>query len=141
MARGDEKLEHLRSVRLFSAASKKELGVLGRAADEVTVDAGHELTKEGAVGHEFFVIMEGEADVKMKGRKVATLGKGQSFGELALLDKGPRNATVTAKTPMTVLVLGQREFAAVLDEVPTLTHKLLQAMAARLREADAKAVQ
>jgi CRP-like cAMP-binding protein len=141
MARGDEKLEHLRSVRLFSAASKKELALLGKAADEITVGAGHELTKEGATGHEFFVIMDGEAEVRMKGRKVATIGKGTSFGELALLDKAPRNATVTAITPMTLLVLGQREFAAVLDEVPTLTHKLLQAMAGRLREADAKAVQ
>jgi CRP/FNR family cyclic AMP-dependent transcriptional regulator len=141
MARGDEKLEHLRSVRLFSAASKKELTLLGKASDEVSVPAGHELTQEGAVGHEFFLIMDGEAKVKMKGRTVATLGKGQYFGELALLDKAPRNATVTAATPMTLLVLGQREFAAVLDEVPTLSRKLLQTMAGRLREADARAVQ
>lgn len=141
MARGDDKLEHLRAVRLFSAASKKELATLGRAADEITVEPGHELTREGTTGHEFFVILDGEAEVRMKGRKVATLGKGQSFGELALLDRAPRNATVTATTPMTLLVLGQREFAAVLDDVPTLTHKLLQAMAARLREADARAIQ
>ena len=141
MARGDEKLEHLRSVRLFSAASKKELSLLGKASDEVSVPAGHELTVEGQIGHEFFLILDGQTKVKMKGRTVATLGPGQYFGELALLDKGPRNATVTAETAMTLLVLGQREFSAVLDDVPTLTHKLLQAMAARLREADARAIQ
>ena len=140
MARGDAKLEHLRSVQLFSAASKKELSLLGKASDEISVEAGHELVKEGSIGHEFFLILDGQAKVKMKGRTVASLGPGQYFGELALLDKGPRNATVVAETPMTLVVLGQREFAAVIDEVPTLAHKMLQRMAARLREADAKAV-
>jgi CRP-like cAMP-binding protein len=70
---------------------------------------------------------------------VATLGPGQYFGELSLLDRQPRSATVEGATDMTVLVLGKREFSGLLDEVPTLAHKLLSAMAARLREADAKA--
>ena len=74
-----------------------------------------------------------------KTKEIATLGPGQYFGELALLDRGPRSATVIAKSDMDVLVLGQREFTGVLDEVPTLAHKLLTSMAQRLREADAKA--
>jgi CRP/FNR family transcriptional regulator, cyclic AMP receptor protein len=77
----------------------------------------------------------------MRGRKVAELGPGKFFGDLALLDRAPRNATVVAETPMEVLVLGQREFAALIDEVPGFAHKLLAGLARRLREADAKSVQ
>lgn len=140
MARKDTKLEELSRMWLFSACTKKELGVIGRATEETEVAAGKELTKEGATGHEFFLILDGEASVRKNGRKVATLGPGQYFGELALLDRGPRNATVTAETPMKLLVIPQREFSAVLDEVPGMSHKLLRAMAERLRAADAKAV-
>jgi CRP-like cAMP-binding protein len=105
----------------------------------VTVAAGRVLCDEGSMGHEFYLILDGNAAVRKAGRKVATLGPGQYFGEMALLDKGPRSATVVAETPMTLLVIGQREFAAVLDEVPTMAHKLLAVMAGRLREADARA--
>lgn len=140
MARKDTKLEELSRMWLFSACTKKELGVIGRATEEIEVAAGKELTKEGATGHEFFLVLDGEASVRKNGRKVAALGPGQYFGELALLDRGPRNATVTAETPMKLLVIPQREFSAVLDEVPGMSHKLLRAMAERLRAADAKAV-
>ena len=135
----DTKLEHLANVRLFSALSKRDLTLIGRASDEVNVAAGRVLCDEGSMGHEFYLILEGQAAVRKAGRKVATLGPGQYFGEMALLDRGPRSATVVAETPMTILVIGQREFAAVLDEVPTMAHKLLGVMAARLREADARA--
>jgi CRP/FNR family cyclic AMP-dependent transcriptional regulator len=140
MARKDAKLEHLANVRLFAACTKKELTLIGRASDEITVRAGKELVAEGSVGHEFFLILAGQAAVKRGGRKVATLGPGQYFGELALLDRGLRTASVVAETDLDLLVLGQREFSAVLDEVPGLAHKLLTMMAGRLREADAKAV-
>jgi CRP/FNR family cyclic AMP-dependent transcriptional regulator len=137
MAR-DSKIDQLAQVRLFSAFNKKELALIARASDEVDVPAGKELVKEGSPGHEFFLILKGEASVRRNGRKVATLGSGQYFGELALLDRGPRNATVVADTPMELLVLGQREFSGVLDEVPILAHKMLTIMAARVREADAR---
>jgi CRP/FNR family cyclic AMP-dependent transcriptional regulator len=140
MARKDAKLEQLAKVRLFAACTNKELGLIGRAADEVKVDAGKQLVAEGAIGHEFFLILDGTAAVRRSGKKVATLGPGQYFGELSLLDRGARSATVTAETPMDMLVLGQREFSAVLDEVPALAHKLLTIMAGRLREADSRAV-
>ena len=84
--------------------------------------------------------MAGEADVTRGGRPVATVGPGEYFGELSLLDDSPRNATVTARTPMTLLRLRRREFAAVLDSWPGVAHKLLQQMARRLRLADEQSV-
>jgi CRP-like cAMP-binding protein len=135
----DQYLEHLGNVPLFSACSKKELQTIARASDDVQVPAGKVLVEEGKPGHEFFLILSGNASVKRGKREIAKLSTGQYFGELALLDRGPRSASVIAKDDMEVLVLGQREFAGVIDEVPTLAHKLLTSMAQRLREADAKA--
>lgn len=133
-------LDHLASVPLFAGLSKKELQEVARAADELDVEAGKELVTEGRTGHEFFLILDGEAIVKRNGRKIATLGPGQHFGELALLDRGPRSATVVADTDMRVLVVGQREFAGILETLPGIAAKLLRAMAQRLREADTKSV-
>jgi CRP-like cAMP-binding protein len=125
---------------MFSSLNKKELGMISRAADVVKVPAGTEIVTEGTIGHEFYLVMAGEAAVRRNGRKVTALGPGRYFGELALLDKGPRSATVIAETNMDLVVIGQREFMGVLDEVPAVAHKLLVSMAARLREADTKAV-
>lgn len=136
----DSKLDHLARVRLFSALSKKELGLVGRASDEVNVSAGKVLCEEGQAGHEFYLILAGTATVKRGGKKVATLQPGSYFGELALLDRSPRNATVVADSDMDLVVLGQREFSGLLDEIPGLAHKLLTSMAGRLREADARDV-
>lgn len=139
MARGkDTKLEQLAQVRLFSACNKKELGLIGRASDEIVVPAGKILCEEGKPGYEFYLILDGEVTLKRGGKKVATLDAGRSFGELALLTRMPRNATVVAATETTLLVLGQREFSGLLDEVPGLAHKLLTYMAGRLYEADAR---
>ena len=139
MARKDDKLDQLGRMWLFSACSKRDLQMIGRASDEVDVPAGKALTEEGKAGHEFYLILDGQASVRRNGKKVATLGPGQYFGELSLLDKGPRSATVVADTDMRLLILGQREFNGTLDEVPGLAHKLLRTMAMRLRESDAKA--
>ena len=139
LRRKDQYLDHLAKVPLFSACSKKELQTIARASDDVGVPAGKVLVEEGKPGHEFFLIINGNASVKRGKREIAKLGPGQYFGELALLDRGPRSASVIAKDDMEVLVLGQREFAGVIDEVPTMAHKLLTSMAQRLREADAKA--
>ena len=139
MRRKDQYLDHLAKVPLFSACSKKELQTIARASDDIDVPSGKLLVEEGKPGHEFFLILNGSASVKRGKKEIAKLGPGQYFGELALLDRGPRSASVVANDDMEVLVLGQREFAGVIDEVPTLAHKLLQSMAQRLREADAKA--
>lgn len=114
--------------------------MVSRAADVVIVKPGSELVTEGSTGHEFFLILSGQAAVRRGGRKVATLGPGDYFGELALLDRGPRSATISAETELEVAVIGQREFMSVLDQVPAVSHKLLVTMAHRLREADTKAV-
>jgi CRP/FNR family transcriptional regulator, cyclic AMP receptor protein len=141
MARKDAFVEHLAEVPLFSACSNKELQAVAKRAEDVRVDAGKVLVSEGSAGAEFFVILEGQAKVTRHGQEVATVGPGQFFGDLALLDRAPRNATVTAVTPMELVVLGQREFAGLIDEVPGFARKLLAGMAHRLRDADARSVQ
>ena len=141
MSRRDAFLNHLAQVPLFSALSKKELQLVARRAEDVRVDPGRILVSEGSTGSEFFVIIDGTATVSRHGRKVASLGPGDAFGELALLDKAPRNATVTAQTEMELVVLGQREFGGLIDEVPGFARKLLAGMARRLRDSDAKSVQ
>jgi CRP-like cAMP-binding protein len=140
MANKDEYLDHLAEVPLFSACTRKDLQLIARASDEVSVKDGRVLVEQGKPGHEFFLILEGTAVVRRNNRKVADLGPGQYFGELSLLDRGPRTATVVATSDARVLVLGQREFLGVLDEVPGLAYKILRLMAHRLREADLRNV-
>jgi CRP/FNR family cyclic AMP-dependent transcriptional regulator len=134
-------LPDLAGVPLFSACSRKGLQLLAKRTERVHVPAGKVLVREGAAGAEFFVIVDGTATVSRHGRTVATLEPGAFFGDLALLDRAPRNATVTAKTDMDLAVLGQREFAAMIDEVPGFAHKLLTGLAHRLRDYDAKSPQ
>ncbi len=98
------------------------------------------LCEQGRVGQEFFLILRGEAAVKRGGRRIGTLGPGDHFGEMALLDKLPRSASVVALTDMDLVVLSQQEFSDVLETVPVLSHKLLAALSERLREADSKLV-
>ena len=129
----------LSKIWLFSTSSAKDLRLIRKALEEVTVPPARLLCEQGTIGQEFFLIVDGQASVKRNNRKVATLGPGQYFGELALLDRRPRSASVTSDTDMTLLVLGQRQFNGVLDSVPPLSRKLLSATATRLREADNKA--
>jgi CRP/FNR family transcriptional regulator, cyclic AMP receptor protein len=130
----------LSKIWLFSTSSNRDLRTIRRTLEEVTVPAGRVLCEQGTIGREFFIIVMGEAAVRRNNRKVATLGPGQYFGELALLDRRPRSATVTSETEMDLLVLGQRQFNGVLDAVPALSRKMLAAMATRLREADERAI-
>jgi CRP-like cAMP-binding protein len=130
----------LKNVPLFSALSSRDLKVVQQAADQIEAPAGRELVREGRTGHEFFLILDGTATVSRNGRKVASLGPGEYFGEMAVLDRGPRTASVTAATDMNLLVLGQREFAGLVNTVPGLAAKLMTGLAHRLREADAKSI-
>jgi CRP/FNR family transcriptional regulator, cyclic AMP receptor protein len=139
MAR-NTKTDQLQGVQMFSACTEKELAQIARACDELAVESGAVIVEEGTVGEDFYLIGTGEAVVVRAGREVATVGPGQYFGELSLLDEAPRNATVTARTPMTLIRLRRREFSAVLDSWPGVAHKLLQQMARRLREADEQSV-
>ena len=101
--------------------------------------AGKVLVEEGRIGQEFFIIVDGTAKVTRNGQKVATLGPGSHFGELALLDRRPRSASVISESDLDVLVMSQRQFNGLLESVPTIARKMLSALATRLREADAKA--
>ena len=137
MARRDYQA-HLAEVPMFSACTKKELTEVGRHSDEVSFDEGATLVKEGDPGQEFFILLSGKASISRKGKEIAVIGPGEWFGELALLDKAPRNATVTAVSPVQVLVLSQRAFKGLLAEVPTMATRLLTGMARRLHDLDAK---
>jgi CRP-like cAMP-binding protein len=129
----------LKSIWLFSGCSASELRKIRSSLDQVTVPAGKLLVEEGRIGMEFFLITKGTAKVTRRGRKVAILGPGDYFGELALLDRKPRSASVVSESDMELLVLSQRQFNGLLESVPSISRKMLAAMANRLRDADARA--
>jgi CRP/FNR family cyclic AMP-dependent transcriptional regulator len=130
--RKDAKIELLKRVPLFSQCTRKELAAVAAVADEIDLSEGRELTRQGAPGREFFVLVEGEADVRRNGRKVRTLVGGDFFGEIALVTKRPRTATVVARTPVRVLVVTDRSFRRMIEESPQMQAKVLQALAERL---------
>lgn len=138
MAKRPVPTEYLAGVHLFASCSTRDLRQIMRAGDQVDVEAGRELVTEGRVGREFFLIIEGEATVRRGNRTVVRLGPGDYFGELALLHRGPRSATVVAETAMRLFVLPQREFGGLVESLPGLASKLLTGLAERLREVDAK---
>jgi CRP/FNR family transcriptional regulator, cyclic AMP receptor protein len=129
-------IEHLKRVALFSACTNKELEHIDSATTELRFAAGQVLAREGEYGHEFLVIVEGQVTVSIDGRAVATLAPGEFFGEISLLDRGPRTATVTADTEVVAEVIGHREFDAVIADAPPLAKNLLVGLARRLRAAD-----
>ncbi len=132
MLRRDAKIELLKGVPLFAGCSKKELGEIAQLADEIDVDAGKTLTREGDAGREFFVLVDGEAEVRRKGRKVGTMGAGDFFGEIALISSRTRTATVTSTAPGTLLVVTDRAFRRLLEQMPSIQLKVLTALADRL---------
>ncbi len=132
----DAYLARLGALPMFSGCSKQELRDVARIVDELSVESGRVLMSQGDAGQEAFVIEEGTADVVRDGQLLATVGPGSYVGELALIDAGPRSATVTATSPMRVLVIGTREFSTLLDEVPGLARRVLVSTARRLRAAN-----
>ena len=134
MAKSDSKIELLRGVSLFRLCTDKELKDIASLADESKLSAGHVLIKEGAVGEEAFVIIDGTAEVTLRGEKLGKLGPGDAVGEMALLDVSPRSATVTALTDMKVFVLEPRSFGELLNRHPSVGRLMMTALARRLRE-------
>jgi len=130
--RKNAKLELLRAVPLFADLSKRELESVAALADELDLPAGRELTKEGARGGEFIVIVEGAADVRRRGRQVNTLSSGDFLGEIALVTGAPRTATVKTTAPSRLLVLTSAQFRRLLRDTPSLQLKVLDAIARRL---------
>ena len=132
--RSDERIKLLKGVWLFERCTKKELAALARMATPVIVEPGRVLAREGAPGHEFVVVVEGTASATSRGEEVGQVGPGSFFGELALLDGGPRTATVRALTPMLVLVLDRAEFNELVDRaIPSVGRRMLVTVAERLR--------
>lgn len=135
MARGipSEVIKHFERIPLFDHISKKSLRSIVSAATEVDVPAGKRLVREGDFDRDLYVITRGEAAVTRSGRKLSTLGPGDFFGELALLARIPRTATVTATTDVRLVILGPREMDQLIDREPTLAKQMLEAMAKRVR--------
>jgi CRP/FNR family transcriptional regulator, cyclic AMP receptor protein len=130
--RKNAKLELIKRVPLFSGCSKRELEEIAGIADELAIAEGKELTREGAAGYEFLVLIDGSADVRRKGRRVNTLGAGDFLGEIALITGAPRTATVATTSPSRMLVITARDFRTLLRHMPSLQIKVLEAVASRL---------
>jgi CRP/FNR family cyclic AMP-dependent transcriptional regulator len=135
MARKDMKIEAIKHVPLFATLSKRELAAVAAIADEIDLADGKELIREGDRGREFFVLLEGSADVSKGNRKIRSLGEGDFFGEIALVAHTPRTATVVARSPIRALVITDRAFKSLLEKMPEVQAKVLQALAERLAPA------
>jgi CRP/FNR family transcriptional regulator/CRP/FNR family cyclic AMP-dependent transcriptional regulator len=130
--RKDAKIELLRRVPLFERCSKRELQEVASVADELRLPDGRTLTTEGKHDRDLIVIVEGAAEVRRKGRKIATLSSGDFLGEIALVTGRPRTATVTTTAPSQLLVITERDFRDVMRRTPSITFKVIEALGARL---------
>jgi CRP/FNR family transcriptional regulator, cyclic AMP receptor protein len=130
-------VDRLRAVDRLHDCTDAQLKEVARLAERVHVGAGEVLAREERIGREFFLILDGRVAVTQKGRQVNALGPGDFFGELAAMNPGPRNATVTAVSELDVLIIGPREFAA-MAAIPGFRDALFRSMAGRLRSVDAK---
>jgi CRP/FNR family transcriptional regulator, cyclic AMP receptor protein len=128
----NSKVDLIKGVPLFSSASKQELGEIASIADEIDLPDGKVLIAEGDTGREFFVLIDGTAEVTRGGKKVASIGPGDFFGEIALISKTPRNATITTTSPVRALVITDRAFRQLLDHSPQIQIGVLSALAERL---------
>jgi CRP/FNR family transcriptional regulator, cyclic AMP receptor protein len=136
-ARTDERIRQLADVELFSACPDRELQLIARLSDEVAFAEGTVLMEEGRTGRECFVLLEGEAIVTIGHEAMAVIGPGDITGEMALIEHGPRSATVTAWSPVRALVFSTQEFDSVLDHVPAVAMRVMRALAQRLRAVQA----
>lgn len=136
MASKKTPLQYLSQVPLFSSCSTRDLGKIAKAADRINMVAGTTIITQGTAGKQAFVLLSGSATVKRNGKKIATVEAGAIVGELSLLDRGSRTATVMCDTDCELLVIDARHLFAVIDEVPAMAHKLLAALATRIRDLD-----
>jgi len=141
MSRRSQIVEGLETVPLFATCSKRDRAIIARHMEVVTLNEGTEIMAEGEDGDAFYILLEGDVRISRRDRTVGTLGPGSSFGELALLDPGPRTASIVATTSVNLGVLGARVFAVLLKEMPNMSDKLLRALARRLRQAESDTLQ
>jgi CRP/FNR family cyclic AMP-dependent transcriptional regulator len=128
----NQKVELIKRVPLFAGLSKKDLEQIASIADEIDLREGKELTTQGKSAREFFVLLEGSVDVTKDGQRINQLGDGDFFGEIALVSRSPRTATVTATAPIRALVITDRSFRRLLEGSPEIQLKVLEALAERL---------
>ncbi len=133
MVARDEKIELLKTVPLFRGLGSSEMQRIGQLVDEVDLPAGRVLMRQGETGAELFAIVDGSARVERDGRPLPDCGPGSVIGEIALIDGGPRTATVTLTTPSRLLVLSRRDFASLMDEFPGVRVQILDTLASRVR--------
>ena len=131
------KIDLLKTVPLFSGLSRRQLTSVAKAADETTCAAGELLARQGMLGREFALILDGRVRVERDGKRIARLGAGDFFGEMSIIDGLPRSATVIAETATALLVIETRSFSALLDTTPGLQRKIMVGLCERLRAADA----
>ncbi len=136
MFRRSSKVALLQKVSLFRGLSGKQLDQIARLADEIEVPAGKRLATAGESGYELFVIIDGQAVAKVARGRTVRLGPGEFFGEMSLVDGGPRSATVEAASKMRLLVVGRREFWQLLTAAPPLGLKIMRVLSRRLRDAE-----
>jgi CRP/FNR family cyclic AMP-dependent transcriptional regulator len=129
------KVELLRRVQLFADCTKSELAKVAESAKEVHVASGSVIVEQGSKGDKFFVLAEGLAHVHVDGHKVASIGAGSFFGEMALIEHSPRSATVTAELPSRLLVFYEKDFDFI-RSIPSVSEKVMKSMATRLRDAN-----
>lgn len=130
---------YLSQVPMFRSCSARQLDRLAELGSAISAAAGEPIVSEGDAGDAFYVLTSGNATVERGARRVAQLGAGDYFGELALFDDAPRNATVRAESQVSMVALGRDAFAKALDETPAIRDALLHGMARRLHELDARA--
>jgi CRP/FNR family cyclic AMP-dependent transcriptional regulator len=121
----------LKDVPFFSSLSKRDLTTVAQQMEEIDIPEGKQLVREGDFGHEFFLIVDGTAEVVRGGARIAERGPGEFFGEMALLDEERRTATVTAKSPMRVLVMTRQNFRALDGTAPEIHATVAEAIEAR----------
>jgi CRP-like cAMP-binding protein len=132
----DEQATQLRGIDLFSGCTKSELRDIASLQSDYVAEESDVLTEQGSQGDDFFIIVSGRANVIRNGVRVAQLGPGDFFGEMAPLDGGPRTATVVADTEMQLSILSGRDFSLLLASFPTVSRKILVEMSARIRRAN-----
>jgi len=134
-----DKIERLKEVRIFEECSQRQLRSIARIARVFDAPAGTMLTRADEPGDEFFLILDGTASVDVAAETRVPLRPGAFFGEMSLLDGGPRSATIVAETPVRLLVISRRNFSVLLQDVPGLTQSLLVTLSRRVRQAEERA--
>lgn len=129
----DPRVEQLKRVPIFAQCSRAELATLARNTDDVPLPAGRTLIEQGKTNHSFFILLSGNADVHIDGRQVNTLGPGDIFGEISMLDRGMATATVITTSPVDALVMSHAQFRDAVQAQQSIALKVIATMAERLR--------